>query len=135
MVSSDFTLDFKRNTKEDWMINYRFKVVERLQKCNFNYKWNTRSSLTTQGMGEVGVWFDLCKTGDMKRIMPYLQQFRADEAEMTRLVNEVDSTHRKSGLHFAVEECHPHLVEFLLLKNAKVDARDKMLKTPLHIAC
>lgn len=54
---------------------------------------------------------------------------------MTRIINEVDSTHRKSGLHFAVEECHPHLVEFLLLKNAKVDARDKMLKTPLHIAC
>ncbi len=50
-------------------------------------------------------------------------------------MGEVDQMHNKSGLHFAVEECHPQMVEYLLLKGAKVDARDKMLKTPLHIAC
>ena len=44
MVSSDFSLDFKKNTKEDWMNRYQFKVVERLQKCNFNFKWKTRST-------------------------------------------------------------------------------------------
>ena len=27
------------------------------------------------------------------------------------------------------------MVEYLILKGAKVDARDKLLKTPLHIAC
>ena len=47
MVSSDFSLDFKANTKEDWMVRYQFKVVERLQKCNFNFKWKTRASVTT----------------------------------------------------------------------------------------
>lgn len=30
MVNADFTLDFKRNTKEDWVASYQFKVVERL---------------------------------------------------------------------------------------------------------
>ena len=38
-------------------------------------------------------------------------------------------------MHYAVEECHPQLVEFLINKGAKVDARDKMLKTPIQIAC
>ena len=38
-------------------------------------------------------------------------------------------------MHFAVEGCHPQLTEYLINKGAKVDARDKMLKTPLHIAC
>ena len=61
MVSSDFSLDFKKNTKEDWMVRYQFKVVERLQKCNFNLKWKTRSSVATAGMGETGAFFDLCK--------------------------------------------------------------------------
>ena len=50
------------------------------------------------------------------------------------MLAEVDQTNKKTGLHFAVENCHPQLVEYLINKGAKVDARDKMLKTPLHIA-
>jgi len=49
MVQPDFTLDFKRNTNEDWVAGYQFKVVARLSKCKFNLKWNTKSSVTTQG--------------------------------------------------------------------------------------
>ena len=49
MVQPDFTLDFKKNTKEDWVAGYQFKVVARLSKCKFNLKWNTKSSVTTQG--------------------------------------------------------------------------------------
>jgi hypothetical protein len=36
MVNPDFTIDFKRNTNEDWNTSYQFKVVERLNKCKFN---------------------------------------------------------------------------------------------------
>ena len=132
MVSSDFSLDFKANTKEDWMVRYQFKVVERLQKCNFNFKWKTRASVTTQGMGEVGVFFDLCKQGDTGRVVQFLRQWKDQSAQ---ILSEVDQTNGKSGLHYAVEECHPQLVEYLLNKGAKADARDKMLKTPLHCAC
>ena len=76
MVSSDFSLDFKKNTKEDWMVRYLFKVVERLQKSNFNFKWNTRSSVTTAGMGEIGAFFDLCKKGDTGTVVNYLRQWK-----------------------------------------------------------
>lgn len=51
MLCEDFSRDFKKATREDWMVNYQFKVVERLQKCNFNFKWKTMSSGTTQGLG------------------------------------------------------------------------------------
>ena len=70
MVSQDFSIDFKKNTREDWTVTYQFKVVERLQKCNFNFKWKTRASVASQqGLGEVGVFFELCRVGDTGRIV------------------------------------------------------------------
>jgi hypothetical protein len=36
MVNSDFTIDFRKNVGEEWANNYQFKVIERLQKCNYN---------------------------------------------------------------------------------------------------
>ena len=104
MVSSDFSLDFKKNTKEDWMARYQFKVVERLNKCNFNFKWNTKSTVTTQGMGEMGAFFDLCKAGDTGRVAQFLRQYRQFEEQ---IINDVNPTNKKSCLHIAVEECHP----------------------------
>jgi len=73
MVQPDFTLDFKKNTKEDWVAGYQFKVVARLSKCKFNLKWNTKSSVTTQGQGEIGTFFDLCKTGDIDRVVKFFR--------------------------------------------------------------
>ena len=104
MVSSDFTLDFQKNTKENWMVRYQFKVVERLQKCNFNLKWKTKSSINSQGMGDAGAFFELCKTGDTGRVAQLLRKWKGHEEE---ILGEVDQMHNKSGLHFAVEECHP----------------------------
>ena len=48
MIHPQFTIDFDYNTKENWVKTYQFKVVERLNKCNFNMKWKTKSSVTTQ---------------------------------------------------------------------------------------
>jgi hypothetical protein len=73
MVNADFTLDFKKNTKEDWVANYQFKVVERLNKCNFNLKWKTKSTVTTAGLGDSGTFFDLCKTGDIERLVRFIR--------------------------------------------------------------
>jgi hypothetical protein len=36
MVNPDFTIDFRKNTGEEWASSYQFKVVERLNKCKFN---------------------------------------------------------------------------------------------------
>ena len=52
MLCEDFTRDFKNVVNEDWMVNYQFKVVERLQKCNFNFKWKTKPNATTSGLGQ-----------------------------------------------------------------------------------
>lgn len=30
MVNPTFTVDFKKNTKEDWSVNYQSKVIEKL---------------------------------------------------------------------------------------------------------
>ena len=76
MLSSDFSKDFRKNTHEDWMTTYQFKVVERLQKCNFNYKWKTRTSVASAGLGDIGVFFELCKVGDTGRIVHFLRQQR-----------------------------------------------------------
>lgn len=28
-------------------------------------KWKTKASVTTQGQGNIGTFFDICKTGDI----------------------------------------------------------------------
>jgi len=83
-------------------------------------------------MGDAGAFLDLCKAGDVGRVVQFLRQYRGQEEH---ILGEVDQQNHKSCLHYAVEECHPQLVEYLMNKGAKADARDKMLKTPLHIAC
>jgi hypothetical protein len=42
MVNPDFTIDFKKNTGEDWANSYQFKVIERLDHCNYNLQWVTK---------------------------------------------------------------------------------------------
>jgi hypothetical protein len=54
MVQPDFTIDFNVNAKENWVATYQHKVIERLQKCNFNMKWQTKATASTAGMGEEG---------------------------------------------------------------------------------
>ena len=39
MVNPTFSVDFKKNTKEDWNLNYQTKVVEKLQRCKFHMHW------------------------------------------------------------------------------------------------
>ena len=50
----------------------------------------------------------------------------------------LQQTDRKSGrtsLHYDVDIVHTQMVEYLLNKGAAVDARDKLLRTPLHLSC
>ena len=101
MVDKDYSIDFKKATGEDWTVSYQFKVVERLNKCNFNFKWKTRSSLATSGLGEVGNFFDMCKIGHMAGIVEMLRKHRGHEQQ---LLEEVDKIYLKTGLHYAVEE-------------------------------
>lgn len=132
MIQPQFTIDFNHNTGENWVKTYQFKVIERLNKCNFNIKWKTRSSVTTSGQGEEGLFFDLCKAGSTH--IEQLVQFLRDKKD-SNILEATDENHGRTGLHFAVEAGSWEIVHNLLLRGAKVDARDKLLRTPLHFAC
>ena len=51
------------------------------------------------------------------------------------ILDSVESHSKKSPLHIAAGEGQLQMVEFLLHKGARVDSRDKLLRTPLHLAC
>lgn len=51
------------------------------------------------------------------------------------MLDAVEKTTKKSALHIAAHEGHMQMVEFLLNKGARIDSRDKLLRTPLAMAC
>ena len=107
-------------------------MVERLNKCNFNLKWKTRPSGTSAGLGYMSNFFDLCKRGDTGGILKFFREKYKPDQE---ILEEIDPTNNKTGLHYAVEEGQVQVIEYLLKKGARVDSRDKLLRTPLHLAC
>ena len=82
-------------------------------------------SASTQGLGDRGAFFDLCKAGDCGGVMAFLKSLR-DPKYVQLTLDSVDN-HNKSGLHHAVDNDHITLVQYLLNKGAKIDARDKLL--------
>lgn len=46
MVNPTFSVDFKKNTTEDWNVNYQSKVVEKLQRCKFQMHWLNKQATT-----------------------------------------------------------------------------------------
>lgn len=44
MVNPDFSVDFRKNTGEEWASTYQFKVVERLDNCKYNLQWVTKKA-------------------------------------------------------------------------------------------
>ena len=100
LVQPDFTNDFLHNTGENWVHTYQFKVVERLNKCKFNMKWQTKASVSTTGEGDVTTWLELCKSGDIERVVRFLRQSSEKTSE---ILDYVDANQSKSGLHFATE--------------------------------
>lgn len=130
MVNPTFTVDFKKNAKEDWSINYQSKVVEKLQRCKFHMHWFNKQSSATGYDDEHEQFMELVAIGDLDKIFKYLRKNDVD-----KVLQSVEKKSKRSPLHIAAKNGHLHLVEFLLSKNAQVDARDKLLKTPLHYAC
>lgn len=80
----------------------------------------------------MGTFFDLCKTGDIDRVVKF---FRSQNVSVQEILDTNDTTQGKSGLHYATETGQTQMVEYLLNKGSKVDTRDRMLRTPLHLSC
>lgn len=48
----------------------------------------------------MGLFFDLCKTGDIERVVKFL---RGAHETTQEVLDATDSTQSKSGLHYATE--------------------------------
>ena len=128
MVNPTFTIDFKKNTKEDWNLNYQPKVVDKLQRCKFHMHWFIKQ--TSSKGDDHENFMKLVETGDLEKVFMYL---RKNDSE--KVLNSVEQKSKRSPLHIACKEGHLHMVEFFINKDANIEARDKLLKTPLHYAC
>ena len=49
----------------------------------------------------MGTFFDLCKTGDIDRVVKF---FRAQNVPTQEILDSTDTTQGKSGLHYATEQ-------------------------------
>ena len=72
----------------------------------------------------------LVEKGDMDKVFMYLRKNDIDQ-----VLGSVEQKSKRAPLHIAAKYGHHHLIEFFLNKGAKIEARDKMLKTALHYAC
>lgn len=71
MVNPDFTIDFRKNTGEEWASSYQFKVIERLDNCKYNLQWVTKKSQSGNGMD---AFFQMVKEGDISRVVEFIRQ-------------------------------------------------------------
>jgi len=131
MVNPTFSIDFKKNTNEDWNINYHSKVIEKLQRCKFHMHWFMKSTSATGYDDEHEEFFALVQAGNIEKIFTYLR----GQNDVQRVLSSVDKAYKRSPLHIAAKNGHLHLIEYFLNKGGEVTARDKLLKTPLHYAC
>ena len=130
MVNPTFTVDFKHNAKEDWNVNYHSKVVEKLQRCKFHMNWYVKQASATGYADEHTEFMKRVIKGDIEQVLLYLRK-----QDVAQVLASVEQISKRSPLHLATKYGHLHLVEFLLNKGANIEARDKLLKTPLHYAC
>ena len=130
VVNATFSNDFKENTDEDWNLNYQPKVVEKLQKCKFHMHW-FMSKQSQPGMDDDHENFmKLVAGGDVENVFQYLRK-----NDISKVLASVEAKSKRSPLHVACKHGHCALVEYFLERGADVDARDRLLKTPLHYAC
>jgi phosphatidate phosphatase PAH1 len=73
MVNPDFTIDFRKNTGEEWASSYQFKVIERLDNCKYNLKWVTKKSGGGANSG-FEPFFQMIKDGDISRVVEFIRQ-------------------------------------------------------------
>lgn len=71
MVNPDFTIDFKKNTGEEWASTYQFKVIERLDKCKYNLQWVTKNR---ECGSQMDAFFQMVKEGDISRVVDFVRQ-------------------------------------------------------------
>lgn len=115
---------------EDWGGQYKSKAREKLQKCNFqlsSFKPQPAAVGSDEGHQD---FLKLVATGEVEKVSKYL---RTHDSE--RVLKAVEKGSKKSCLHIAAKFGLDTMIEFCLNRGVAVDARDKLLKTPLMYAC
>ena len=109
MVNPTFSVDFKKNTKEDWNLNYQTKVVEKLQRCKFHMHWFVKQTSATGYDDQHESFMKLLAVGDIEKVFMYLRK-----NDIQQVMTAVEKKSKRSPLHIVTKEGHVHLVEFLL---------------------
>jgi len=74
MVNPTFSVDFRRNAKEDWNLNYQSKVVEKLQRCKFHMHWFDKQSSAKGYDDQHESFMKLIEIGDLDKVFMYLRK-------------------------------------------------------------
>ena len=91
---------------------------------------NKQVSATGDGNQHEGFLAEVSRGKSIENIFMYLRKH--DEKQV---LQSVDPKSKRSPLHIAAKGGYMHLIELFLNKGADIEARDKLLKTPLHYAC
>lgn len=129
MVTNNFSLRFKEKTGMVWSTPIQMKVIERLRRCNFDIQWMTKTGTlpVTETEFSNDVYFELVRKGDLDKIIEYMRKYK-DE-----VLDAVDSK-KRTGLHAAAENGQSVVVDVMINAKFNLNARDKLLRTPLHWA-
>lgn len=129
MVTNNFGLRFKEKTGMEWSTPVQMKVIERLRRCNFDIQWMTKTGKLPLSDTEFSeeVYFELIKKGDIDKIIEYMRKYKE------QVLDAVDPK-KRTGLHAAAEHGQNTVVDVMINAKFSLNARDKLLRTPLHWA-
>lgn len=101
MVNPSFSLDFKKNTGEDWNLNYQAKVVEKLQRCKFHMHWFVKQTSASGYDNEHENFMKLVEIGDLEKVLLYLRK-----NDSKNVLGAVEKNSKRSPLHIAAKNGH-----------------------------
>ena len=134
LISQTFESEFKRISGTQWPFENKSKAKERLNFSKFNIQWSVSMNNKSPAVmlkTPFGVLFTLVERGDVQKVTEFLRQ---NAQYLNEIINLVDNN-KKSLLHVAAKVGNVNMLLFLLSKKFDVHARDKFLRTPLHLAC
>ena len=124
-IVAEFGGYFLRQTGQDWGSKYEHRALEKLNKAHFDMQW-----MIQQEQEELRPLFEATEKGEVQSV----KQFLARHANFDNVKKAVNA-HSKSLLHVACENGQTVLTEFYLMQGHNPNARDRLLQTPLHVAC
>jgi len=129
LISPTFESEYAIATGEDWTLNFKSKVKDRLNHAKFDIKWMNQVN-TSKFVGEFSVFYDIVAKGDIQKATEFMKKNIQYSDE---LLSSTDKN-KKSPLHIAAKNGFTTLATVLIDRGFSVFARDKFLRTPMHLA-